>query len=99
MSDVIASVAGIIISLVCSYVPGVRDKFGALDPTQKRLCILCALFASAIIIGGASCVGIIDAIECTREGAFILIRSFVVAMVASQGIYMLSTTSSASKTK
>ena len=90
MSDVIASVAGILISLVCSYVPGVSGAFGKLDPTQKRLVILCSLVAASIVIGAASCAGITEFVACTREGGIVLLRAFVVAMVASQGAYMLS---------
>lgn len=88
--DIIASVAGVLISLVCSYVPGVKDIFAALDPTRKRLVVLIALAVASIGIFGASCAGLVSTVACTQEGASAILRAFVVAMVTSQGAYLLS---------
>jgi hypothetical protein len=43
----IANGAGLILSLVCSYVPGAKQKYAALDGTGKRLVML-GLLALAV---------------------------------------------------
>lgn len=93
-ADGVSAVAGILISLFCSYVPGVRDRFAALDGTRKRLCILCALLAAAVVIFAGSCAQVIDATSCTRNGAVDVLRGFIVAAVASQSAFLLSPTKS-----
>ena len=61
--QVVASVAGVILSLLFSYVPGLNTWFAALDPTYKRL-----LMAGLIIVVG---VGVVT-LSCANVFAWVV---------------------------
>jgi hypothetical protein len=56
-AELLFAVAGALISLLCSYVPGLSEWYAALDGTRKRLGMLAALCAVAAAILGLSCLG------------------------------------------
>ena len=96
--DVISGLAGILLSLVFSYVPGARDWFGKLDGIHKRLVMLGILAAAALLLAGLACwegatIGHGDAVPlrgCNQEGLTILIRTFLTAVVVNQAAYAIS---------
>lgn len=88
--ELISSIAGIILSLLFSYVPGLNAKFAALEPIYKRLAMLVLLFLTAAGIFGLSCAKLIDAVTCDQEGIWGLIGLFIMAAIANQTTYMLS---------
>ena len=49
-SESLASLAGILLSLVFSYVPGLNTRFDGLEPIYKRLVMLAALLVATGII-------------------------------------------------
>jgi hypothetical protein len=93
-SETLSLVAGILLSLAFSYVPGLREHFDALDPTRKRLVLLGALLAVSIAIYGLACsswgAGWGVALSCDRRGLAELVRILVLAVVASQAAYQLA---------
>ena len=86
----LSSVAGVLLSLMFSYVPGLRDWFGTLSADYKRLVMLVALVVVAVAAFGLSCAGIVDAVACDKDGAINLVASFIAALVANQGTYQIS---------
>ncbi len=93
-SDTILLIAGAVLSLVFSYVPGLNVKFAALKPEYKRgiMAGLCLLVAAAVF--GIACAGYggnfnIE-VTCDQIGLIGLIQSFIVAVIANQGAYALS---------
>ena len=86
----IASIAGIIVSLVFSYVPGLKEKYAALSATYKALIMLASLLLACGVLFGASCLGYNDALTCNVAGAKTLLPLFIAAAIANQTTYLLT---------
>jgi hypothetical protein len=89
-ADGLAVVAGILLTLVFSYVPGLNAKFAGLDTERQRLVMLAALVAAAVLIGGLSCVGWLRTVSCDAAGWRAVGEALFWAIVANQGIYSIS---------
>ena len=89
----LATISAIVLSLVFSYIPGIKDKFDLLDGTYKRLIMLLFL---AIVTGasfGLSCWPMfkdVVPIQCTQTGAVALLTAFVQAVIANQATFLIS---------
>jgi len=86
--DEICGAAGVILSLACSYIPGVRERFEALDPTRKRLVMLGLL---ALAATGAFLLANLDggSVPALQAG-LVWMRAFVLAMIANQAAFTIS---------
>ena len=89
-AEQLAAIAGVILSLLFSYVPGLSDWYGALDPTKKRLVMAVLLLAVAAGVFGASCGKLVAGVTCDKAGALALISAFITALVANQAAYQIS---------
>lgn len=105
MMDVISGLAGAMLSLVFSYVPGVKEWFEGLDGTQKRLVMLGLLVLAAVMLMVLACSGLavdfgvqaappestpVGVLACDRAGIVALVRAFLAAAVVNQTAYMLT---------
>lgn len=89
-SEQLAAVAGVALSLLFSYVPGLREKFATLDKVRKSLAMAVMLL---IVAGGAlglSCTKVINVIECSQNGVVQLVNVYIAALVANQAAYLIS---------
>jgi len=86
----LASLAGIVLSLAFSYVPGLRDKYALLSADYKRLVMIAALLIVSAGIFAAGCAGYAAKVTCDMAGAQVMLTYFVSAAVANQGTYMLT---------
>lgn len=85
----IGAVAGVILSLLFKYVPGLDKWYGEQDPNKKELIMLGIM---VLAVGGAfglSCVGWLDIYACTELGAKDAVFALVGAVVGNQGAYSL----------
>lgn len=93
-SATLSLIAGTLLSLIFSYVPGARDRFDPLNPTHKRLIMLGLLMISAASVYGVSCLGWGASwgitIVCDRAGALTLLEQLILAIIANQSVYALS---------
>ena len=90
-AELIAAVAGILLSLFFSYVPGLNKKFAALQSDYKRLIMLAALAIASIGVFGVACLGWFDVgVECNQDGALAVLQAFVLALIANQSAYAIS---------
>lgn len=89
-SEQLGALAGVILSLLFSYVPGLNEKFAALEATIKRLVMAALLLVVAVGALGLSCANIINAVACTQAGALALLDTFIAALVANQATFLLS---------
>lgn len=89
-AEFLSLVSGVSISLLFSYVPKLKDWFGALEGDYKRLVMLGALLLSAAAVMGLSCAGWYDLVTCDQSGVKQLIEVFILAAIANQGAYMLT---------
>ena len=89
--NIIASMAGALLSLLFGYAPGLRPWFEALEPTRKALVMLGLLAVASGGLYGAACytpwpVGV----TCDEDGFWQLARLFMAALVANQAAYLLA---------
>ena len=88
--EVIAMLAGALLSLAFSYIPGLSDKFGAMLPEYKRL-IMAGLM---VLVGagafGLSCAGILDGLTCDQPGVIRLVWVIILAITANQSMWLIS---------
>lgn len=95
MSDVqLLIVSAALLSLIFSYVPGLREVYEAKSPTYKRLVMLILLVLVTCAVFSLSCFGLGEPFhittECSQAGAVNLIQMFVLAMTANQVTFLLS---------
>lgn len=94
-ADSIALYAGVVLSLLFSYVPGLNSWFGALDGIVKRLVMLGLLVLVAVISYGLACLGWaadvgLAGVACTKVGFAELVKALITAVIANQGAYAIS---------
>lgn len=95
LSTWIAGIAGVALSLVFAYVPGIEGWFNALDGTYKRLINLGALALVSGAVYGLSCAGWFNVpVACDQAGLEALLTAFVAAAIANQTAYLMTTASS-----
>lgn len=99
-ATVLAGVAGVLLSLIFGYVPGLKQWFDGLDSMYRRLIMLGALVVVTAGAFGLACVGWFNMpLTCDQAGLEGLVTAFIAALVANQATYSISTASSASRKK
>jgi len=93
-AEQLSAIAGVVLSLAFSYIPGVRDWFDGLMPTIKRLIMAGLLLAVALGAFGLGCAGVLGQlggqVGCDQAGAIDLVTAFLAALVANQAAYAIS---------
>lgn len=89
-AEQLSAYAGVILSLLFSYVPGLSNWYDPLEPTRKRLIMLALLAVTVLSVYGLSCGNIYNIVTCDKTGALTLVNAFIMAMVANQATYKLS---------
>ncbi len=89
-AEFLSMIAGILLSLLFSYVPGASDWYGALDGVHKRLVMLGLLFIATAGAFALSCAGIYDFATCDQAGAVQAFEAFIAAVIANQATYLIS---------
>lgn len=89
--DLLAGLAGVLLSLAFAYIPGAEKWFDALDGTYKRLVMLALLVLAVALVAVASCTQLYDVgITCDQAGVADLIRLFLTAFVANQATFLMA---------
>lgn len=92
--ELLSSVAGIVLSLVFSYVPGLNVRFAALRQEVKRLIMAGLLLLVAGAVFGLACTSWGAAwgvsVSCDQAGIQTLIAAFVAALIANQAAYSIT---------
>jgi hypothetical protein len=86
----LSAAAGILLSLIFSYIPFVNDWYAPKDSQTKSLIMLLALAVVAGGAYGASCLGWWPVVTCDKAGAKMLVEAFVAALISSQATYAIS---------
>lgn len=98
-ADQLALIAGALLSILFSYIPGLNVKFAGLPSEYKRLIMLGLLVLVAGVVYGLACSGLGAniglSIQCTKEGALQLVSALILAAIANQTTYSLSPQTSA----
>lgn len=87
-ADQLAAAASILLSLVLSYFPPVRQRFEPLASDSKQLIngvLVIVVGAGAFALSCLNWFGL--AIACNQQGIEGLVQAVVVALIANSGIY------------
>jgi hypothetical protein len=89
-NNAIAGFAGLLLSLLFGYVPGLRDWYEALDGVRKAQVMAGLLLLAAGGLYAAACytpwsVGV----TCGEPGFWALVEMFLAALVANQAAYLI----------
>lgn len=95
-AETLSAIAGAILSLGMSYIPGIAPYYNAQSPTVKRAVMAVLLIIATALSLGAGCIGAFEAIAstCDQNGAETALRALLLALMANQATYMLSPASS-----
>ena len=96
-SELLASIAGILLSLAFSYVPGLNAWFVLLEPVYKRLIMISLILVVAFAAFGLSCAGWWPTVTCDQAGIAGLIEAFIAALITNQATYLISPESGVAK--
>ncbi len=92
--EYLSSIAGIILSLLASYLPGFSPWFDNLEPNLKRLFMIPLILVVAIGSYGVACAGWGDLVDplvsCNTAGAITIAKAFIAALIANQAAYAIS---------
>lgn len=86
----LSAIAGVVLSLAFSYIPGLSGWFDAKEPTAKRLIMAGVLAAATFAIFVLSCASVLTLATCDQPGAIGLVTAFIAALVANQATYSIS---------
>jgi hypothetical protein len=89
--EVIAMIAGVILSLAFSYIPGLNAAFAKWPPELKRITMLALLLLTSAVVYGLGCAGILNAgLTCDKQGLVQLIWMFILGVIANQSAYQIT---------
>lgn len=87
----ISVIAGVALSLIFEYVPGVAPWYDALEKRQKQGVMALALLLVSLAIFGLACVKWFDVgVSCDVAGIQELVKMFFAALVANQSTYLIT---------
>lgn len=89
-SDTLSALAGVLLSLAFSYLPGLRGWYADQAPETRALVNLAALLVVGLIAFGISCAGLEPVVPCSQPGAWALVRAFAAAAVLNQTTYTIT---------
>jgi hypothetical protein len=92
-SEQLTAIAGALLSLAFSYVPGLRSRYEPLSETTKRLVMLALLITAAASVYGLACTewGVLMqiGITCDKPGLLRLVWSLILAIIANQATFLI----------
>jgi len=90
----LTSIAAVILSLAFSYLPGLSDWYAAQTSEAKRLAMLGLLVLVAAGTFSLACAGFGPklgiTLACDQQGAFGLLQTLIMALVANQATYLIT---------
>lgn len=88
--EMLSMIAGAVLSLLFSYIPGLRAWFDGFNSEQKRLIMLVMLALTTGAVFGLACAGFVSGVACTAAGAQQMVWALVLAVIANQSVYSIS---------
>ena len=90
----LSAIAGILLSLLASYLPGFSAWFDQLEAIHKRLVMLGLLAASSLAVVGLTCAGLGETLglspACDRDSSILVVQAFLLALIANQSAYLIT---------
>jgi hypothetical protein len=96
--EILGTIAGAVLSILFSYIPGLNTWFAAKDNTQKRGLMALLLLITSAGVFGLGCAGILNAgIACSNDGAIQIVWIFLLGIIGNQSAYSISPRTNAVK--
>lgn len=93
-SDTLILIAGVVLSLLFSYIGKLNTWFAALPSDTQRLYMAGLLLVISGAIFGLACTGLAAdlgiTVTCDKAGAWLLIKTFILAVMSNQTAYAIS---------
>lgn len=86
----LSTLAGTILSLGFSYIPGLKDWFAGLESQGRAVVMLGVLALTAGGLFASSCAGLYVSVVCDQQGAIELVKLFFAALAANQSTYLVT---------
>ena len=87
----LGAIAGVVLSLLFSYIPGLSDWFAGLDKGNKQALMGVLLVLVAAGVFGLNCAHLFDfGLACSTAGAVDFVQVLIAALVANQGMYLIT---------
>ena len=94
-SEQLATIAGVVLSLLLAYVPKLADWYNDKDAPSKARIMGGLLILTALGIFGLSCAHVITiavlvaAVSCDKAGLMGLVQILIAALIANQSTFLL----------
>jgi hypothetical protein len=89
--SVLAVLAGGLLSILFSYIPGLRVKWALLSEEWQKLAMAGLVVVVALVMFGFGCLNFVNTgLECSQPGAVKLIWMIFVSLAANQTVFKLS---------
>lgn len=89
--DYLVAAAAVALSMLFSYVPGLRTWYAGMGDEIKRLIMLGLLVAVSALFFGLGCAGLFETnVACDAAGALVMVKYLLIAIVANQSAYLIS---------
>ncbi len=90
--ELLAVIAGTLLSVAFGYIPKLKDWYSAKDPQTQAAIMGLLLLVSVIAIFLANCGAFLVVVNltCTKQGAVDALWYFFYALMANQGTFMIA---------
>lgn len=89
-AEQLASIAGIVLSLVLAYVPWLSNWYNAQTKQVKVAVMGGLLIAVALGVFGLGCWNVLVLVPCTLQGALQLLSVLISALMANQATFLFA---------
>ncbi len=90
-SEMLVSIAGVVLSLLFSYIPGLRTWYAGLVAEVKQLIMLGLIILVSGAVFALGCYDILSTgIACDRYGVISLVWMVVLGLTSNQAAYMIT---------
>jgi hypothetical protein len=89
-ANIISGVAGILLSLGFSYIPSFSEWYYSITKQLRGLVMVGFMALVAVVVWLLSCYVGYGFVQCTTNGAKVLIEAFVSALLLNQATYQVT---------
>lgn len=90
-SEMLVGIAGVVLSLLFSYIPGLRVWYAGLISETKQLIMLGLILAISAAVYVLGCNGIlVTNIACDKGGIVSFVLIVITAIISNQAVYSIS---------
>ncbi|MFA5714409.1 MAG: hypothetical protein WC998_01540 [Candidatus Paceibacterota bacterium] len=89
-AEQLALIAGAVLSLCFSYIPGLKDWFDPLENKYKQAIMGGLLLVIAFAVYGLSCAAVFNYFTCDKAGFLEVVDILIKALIANQSIYLIT---------